>query len=365
MTTLSLIDEPFPDWEHEVQRAVARELTAVLADTAPRGCGVRLLVARGGDQPVFDSARIRTEAIPLKTSMLPILWQTGTTARPLDGEFAHALTPMIPLRGHGEDDGTQTSVTVPHALAWEAPGLLGTRQARLYRNFVRRAVKYADVIVTPTHATASVLQQHYGADLPVQVMPLAAPESYRRPDDAAERHRALELPERYIVTTATPTEHGRLDWLLDALRLDSTLPPLVVLDGCDPRLESEPPFEAPADLAGRVVVVRPRELADIGAVLSGAALLAQPQQLSGTCYLLLGALTSGVPVLHAGLSAYRELALDAGLAAEDPQTFSLELSRVLRDTDELAQLQVLAEDRSRAFSWQSTAWQLWELHANL
>ena len=118
MARLTLVAEPFPDWEASVQRAAARDLTDALALTAPRSCSVRYLAAADSALPPFGSARVFAEHLPLRTSMLPVLWQSRATARPLDGEFAHALTPMLPLRARTEDDGSQSTVTVPHTLAW-------------------------------------------------------------------------------------------------------------------------------------------------------------------------------------------------------------------------------------------------------
>ncbi|UOQ57679.1 mannosyltransferase [Leucobacter allii] len=374
MATLTLIADPFPDWEAEVQSAAARDLAQGIADTAPRSCSARFLVSRGLAAPEFSSPRIRTEQLPIRANMLPIMWQSGATARPLDGEFVHALTPLMPLRARGDDDGSQTSVTIPHSLAWEAPALLGSAQARLFRSFTKRAVKHADVIMTPTHATARVLQEHYGADLPVQVMQLAPPSEFLRPADDAERRAALGLPERYALTTAAPGEHGRLEWLFDALRADPALPPIVALEGVDPgpgvrERDKEPTAPAalsvPEELQGRVIVARPRELADIGAVLSGAVLLLQPQSFLGAGYTLLGALSAAVPVLHAGHPATDELVLDAGVSADGAGAFAAEFSRLFRDPEALARLAVLACDRSRGFSWRSAGWQLWEAHANL
>ncbi len=381
MATLTLIAEPFPDWEAAVQASAARDLARAVAETAPRSCSARFLLARGSEDPGFTSPLIRTEHLPLRANLLPLMWQSGTTARPLDGEFVHALTPMVPLRSRGEDDGSQTSVTIGHSIAWDAPALLGSSQARLYRAFVRRAVKLADVLLTPTHATANVLQRHYGADLPVQVFQLAPPSEFRRPGDAAERRAALGLPDHYALTTAMPNEHGRLSWILDALRADPSLPTVVVLDGADPgqlagnsakdshKNASEGPstVEAavPPELQGRVVVARPRDLIDIGAVLSGASLLLQPQNYTGTGYTVLGALDSAVPVLHAGHPATEELVLDAGISAGTAEAFAAEFSRLFRDPGSLSHLTVLACDRSRGFSWHGAAWQLWETHANL
>ena len=104
----------------------------------------------------------------------------------------------------------------------------------------------------------------------------------------------------------------------------------------------------------------------MGVVLSGATLLALPQEFIGTGYEVLGALDAGVPVLHSECPVASELALDAGSSADTPGSFAHELTRLTSGSDDdIASLQVLAEDRSRSFSWATTAWQLWELHAAL
>lgn len=388
MTTLTLIGEPFPDWEAPLQRAALEDLTTALAETAPRACSARLLIGRGSEQPAgLTNPRAQVAALPMTAAVLPVMWQSGTTARPLDGEFVHSLTPMMPLRGRAGDDGTQTSVTITHTLAWEAPTLLGATHARLYRAFVRRAIKHADVIVSPSYAVASVLQRRYGASIPIQVLPLAAPTALLRPSDDARRRANLGLPPRYFVTTASPSETGRLDWVFDALRTDPFGPHVVVLDGWDPAAapgngtkegkggkESKNQAEAsahsdtadavPEELRSRVTVVRTRDLADVGAVIAGAELLLQPQALADSGYLLHAALASGVPVLHADCAVAQEISLDAGVSAATSAEFSAEFARLSGD-GALSCLSVQASDRSRAFGWRNTAWQLWELHANL
>lgn len=369
MASLTLIAEPFPDWEAQVQQAAAQDLVKAIGETAPRSCSARLLIAKGSPEPDFTSAKIQVEQLPLRAGLLPLIWQSGTTARPLDGEFVHSLTPMLPLRTRGEDDGTQTSVTIPHSVAWDAPQLMGSAQARVYRSYVRRAVKLADVLITNTHATARALQRQYGEDIPVQVLQLAPPSAYLPGEDAADRRAELDLPAMYTLTTAMPGELGRLDWVFEALRLTPSLPRLVVLEGLDPqpavRDASEPAVRVPEDLQHRVTVVRARELADVGAILDGAALLAQPQAYTGTGYTLLAALATGVPVLHSGHEPTAEIVLDAGVEAPELDEFTAEFARLFRDIDELHTLSVLALDRSRGYSWQTAAWQLWETHANL
>lgn len=372
MTALTIIAEPFPDWEAPQHLAAARDLTIGVAETAPRACSARYIASRSSHIPEFSSPRIHAEHLPMSAKTLPLLWRSGSAARPLDGEFVHAITPFAPLRQHEEDDGSQTTITVSHGLAWEAPELLGASQARMYRSFVRRAAKYADVILATSHFVANLLQENYGGQLPVQVSQLAAPQEFLDPIDRVERAAALGLPAHYMVTTATPGELGRIEWIFDALRGNASLPPVVVLAGLDPVAPTRVSANAnagdsavPEDLTGRVLIVTPRDLSDVGATLAGASLLLQPQNYATSGYTVLGAITASVPVLHAGHLATTELTLDAGIIAETAGDFGAVLSRIMSDPAEHAHYTVLARDRSRSFSWQHTGWQLWETHANL
>lgn len=296
----------------------------------------------------------------MNTGSLPILWRNGATARPLDGEFVHSNTPMVPLRSRVEDDGSQASVYIPHTLAWNAPELMGASQAKSYRKFAKRAARLADVVLAPTHVVARELTHLLGIE--AQVLPLAAPREYLASDDSAGTRAELNLPSRYVATTALSGENGRLSWLLDAMEHDASLPPLVVLHlGAD---QLAPVRES---LQGRVGIIQVEDLREVGAVISGAQLLALPQRMLGAGFEVLGALASHVPVLHGDCEAAGELALDASVHADGEAEFAAALTRLTSEAgaDELARLRIFAEDRKRSFSWNITAWQLWELHANM
>lgn len=360
MAKLTLIGEPFPDFEARAHAAAMHALAEAVAETAPRGCSSRIIVARDTEPPTLESARASVEAVPVNTGALPMLWRRSFTARPLDGEFVHAGTPLVPLRARAEDDGSQTSVVIPHTLAWDAPELMGKATAKRYRSFVKRAFKLADVVLAPTHAVATRLAERFG--LAAQVLPLAAPREYLGSPASAATRAQLELPPRYVATTALPGENGRLGWLLDAMQANESLPPLVIVHlGEDPL----PPVREP--LRDRVTVVEIEDLNEVGAVLSGALLLALPQTAIGAGFEVLGALACRLPVLHAGCEATAELALDAGLGAAYEDVFVEALARLTSDdgADELERLRLFAEDRSESFSWYSTAWRLWELHASI
>ncbi|GAA1315570.1 mannosyltransferase [Leucobacter albus] len=375
MATLSLIAEPFPDWEAPLHFAAAEDLTNALAESAPKSCSARFLAARGTVPPEFRSPRIAVEQLPMGRNALPILWQSSTTARPLDGEMTHAISPMIPLRARPEDDGTQSTVSIQHALAWTAPDLLTPAQGRLTRAFMKRAARYADVIVASSHATASLMQEHYGHDLPVQVIAPVAPAALLASDDSAERRARLGLPARYVVTTANLDDYGRLQWVLDAYNADPSLPHLVILTGFDPvqhvkgsPLQTDIVGQLPSSARDRVTVVPAEDLADAGAIISGATMLLQPQSFATTGYTVVAALMSGVPVLHAGTPELEEHIVDAGVSETESAGFITALSRLFiassgDGTSELERLTVHAADRGRSFSWRAVAWQLWEMHA--
>lgn len=358
MTAITVIGDPFPDWQEPIQRHAITDLTRALANVAPRGCSVQFVQAKGTTAPDFNSPLITAVEIPLRVSRLPLLWQASATATPLDDSFVHSHTPLAPLRQRRPGDYTQNTVFVPHTLAWDAPELIGTGSARIYRRFVRRAAKYANVVFVPTHAVAEKLLSELEDPADVRVLPQAAPSCYT----AAVPTPLVTLPDAYIVTTATPGTAGRLEWLFTALEHSAALPELVILTGLGPE---NPALEIPASIRERVHII-PAETGDytvVSQVLRGAQVLAMPEQFVGVGYIGYAALAHGVPILHTGPNTLSEVVLDAGATAATEDEFISELHRICGTANQT--LRLLARDRARGYSWEQTAWQLWETHANL
>ena len=360
MSTLNVIGEFLENWEQPGLRAAARDLTQALAETAPRGCASALLIASNTNVPEIEHPRASVDIIPLHTTVLPFLWLGASAARPLDGEFVHSISPLVPLRKRTEDDGSQTSVTVLNTLAWDAPDALPKGQAKHIRQLVRRAVKHADVIITPTHAVAGRLYGIYGTDLQVQVVPLAPPSEYTGASDATARREALGLPDEYLLSHAYAGDVGRLEWIFRALEVNPALPPLVLIG---PGATAD--ISRWTVLGDRVMQVEVADLADAGAIVSGAAALVAPQQTAECLLAVHGALSAGVPVVHAGSTCIAEIVLDAGVETDSEESFAEALAQITSDESLHERLSVLAQDRARMFSWRATAWQLWEIHANL
>ncbi|MEB4615398.1 glycosyltransferase, partial [Leucobacter sp. M11] len=359
MATLTLIGEALPGSNALMTRCLIDELALAFAETAPRGCSVQTLLGRGSARSERQHPKLSSAHYTFPAGALPMLWQSGMAARGVGGDFQHAATPLAALRAPEDDQAQQRSVTIPHALAWQDPASLPTGVARLIRSFTRRAMKHADLVITPTHATAEALREVYGDRPEFRVIPFAPLSAPARGSLAAASE--LGLPERYLLTTARATENGRLAWVLDAMERGAAGDlPLVILEGeltgdgsgerASVRARSEEPAEAaPApDLvtagasaarvssprrgkrgssaipeherllsaspraAERTSVVRVGSHEELYAVIAGAAALVHPQRYLGTGMTVLTALGAGVPVLHSEDPAAGELVLDGG-----------------------------------------------------
>lgn len=404
MVALNLIAETFVDLEHAAHQAALRDLAAALARQAPRSCTVRVLTTAAVDPQDFVDPRLSSSTIPLPQSTLPYVWRSNYAAKPLDGEFVHAHTPLLPLRPRTErPEGTQNTVYVPHLAFLERHSPLTGAVAKQYRRFLKRAVKYADVLLAPNYDVANRLYSEFGAEN-VRVLACAAPSEFLQTKDSYRRRKELWLPAEYMVTTL-PCASDRLAWVIAAVQENHELPPLVVVEplsrtgvrlpgasaeaapqqdavtGADSGTDAPTPVNSAVDSAvaaadapqangttPRVIYVQPEQLSDYGAILSGASLLVLPQHEIASGYEVYGAIAAGVPIVHAELPAASEIAYDGGVIFNSQQTLAATLATLFDangKSAELARLEVLAKDRSRVYTWDATAQSLWQIHAEL
>ena len=162
MTTLRVIVDDVVSGGPGRLPGYARDLTRALLAVAPRGADIAGFV---GASPEGDYAVLR-ELLPglkilhksaLTRRQLAAAWQHGFTALPGSG-VVHAPSLFAPLRKHDriQSPGDQTVVTVHDAIAWTHPELLAPRVASWTRAMGRRAERYADAVVVPTHAVAAL-----------------------------------------------------------------------------------------------------------------------------------------------------------------------------------------------------------------
>ncbi|MDQ0725951.1 glycosyltransferase [Microbacterium sp. W4I20] len=338
------------------QAAAAVDLTIGLVATAPSGCTVEAIVPAGAEVPISGLTDVRTLALGRRE--LAGSWQLGI-APGVGGGLVHAPSLMAPLVRHDRlHDNDQTTVTLWDLRAWDAPELLPKGVVAWQRGMLRRAVKHADAVVVPTHAIGERLSELAKLGDRIRVIAGAAPRDFAVPDDADDRRVALSLPARYVVLTgseATLSEgfRGAVEAGIDAVVLDAR-------EGAEPRLAE---IASAAGLPERRAHVRGAlSPADRAAVLAGAAGFAATSAIAAWPWRAVEAMALGIPVIAVESGSHCDVIADGGvLVPEDG------LAEAVADAtgDASARLSVLADDRSRAFSWASAAERVWALHADL
>jgi glycosyltransferase involved in cell wall biosynthesis len=374
MTTLRVIlDEMSEDG------SVARyteELTREIIRTAPRGCYVEGFVS-ASTEPEYAHILERLPGLqelhksPLARRELRAAWQHGFTRLPGSG-MVHAPSPLAPLSRHDRlNDGDQVVVTFHDALAWTHPDSLSPRTVAWYKGMAKRAEKYADAIVAPSHAVADQLTEFAGFGDRIRVISGAPSSTLKVGPDASERATRLGLPDRYVLASGSLESRRGIDQLmLGMTRVDGGVQLLLVGPSADDPALAALISEATIP-ANRVLGLGRLTDDDLAVVISRAAVFAYPNLEEGFGMPMLEAFALGTPVVHSDAPALLELSAGAGIAVarDDEAGYSERLAdainSVLADADLAQRLKYEGLDRARMFSWRSAAESVWQLHADL
>jgi glycosyltransferase involved in cell wall biosynthesis len=354
----------------------SHELTRHLIATAPRNCDVEAVVPAHG---VEEDERLRArlpglagvDSLRLGPRELALAWQSGVRTS-VDG-MVHAPGLLAPLgkRKRGAEPG-QVAVTIHDAAAWTNPSVLAPSEVVWRKAMAKRAQRFADAVVVPTHAAAAQLNEILGFGGRLRVIGGAPPTTLRLPDDADARAARMRLPERYVAAVATLESRKRLRELIAAM----TLPPAESL----PLLIAGPDEyggERVTEVAmaaglpeGRVRPLGTLSGADMAVFLDRAGVLAYPSVGSGFGLPIVEAFRFGTPVVHADDAAQNEVAGGAGIAVETQadgyaERLAEAIGAVLTDSALAERLAIEGSDRARAFSWRDSAERVWQLHADL
>lgn len=355
------------------------ELTRELIRTTPKGCHVSGVVSSSpesdyeliemvlpGLDGLFKSVLARRE--------LERAWQHGFTRLPGSG-MVHATGLFAPLFKHDRVNnvGEQVVVTIHDVIPWTNPAALSARRLGWYRAMVKRARKYADAIVVPTHTVASQLAEIYDFGDRVRVIGGAVSSKLTLPVDPDARAERLELPERYILSVGTLQAHKGIAQLIQAMASteldDYTL--LIVGPEGSQGLDVAG-IAAEAGLAeGRVRALGFLADADLAVALDRAAVFAFPSLAEGFGLPVIEAFHFGTPVVHSDDPAVLEVSAGAGLAVarEPAETYAIRLAdtigSVLADAALAQRMGFAGRDRARSFSWTDSAEKVWQLHADL
>ncbi|AGW40696.1 mannosyltransferase [Leifsonia xyli subsp. cynodontis DSM 46306] len=363
-------------------RRYTEELTRQLIATAPPGCDVQAVVSNISDDKL-DEVRLLLPGVadvirlPLAHRELALAWQSGLPVGSLSG-MLHAPALLAPLRQHGQTDASeQIAVTIHDTLAWSHPETIGTARALWTKSMAKRARRFADAIVVPTHAVASRLADELDFGDRIRVIGGAPTTTVRLPADADERAARLELPETYALTLGSIMPRRGVAALIRAVARPEVhgIPLLIV----GPDRYGERSASGVAAAAGlpedRVRALGRLSDPDLAVVLDRATVFVYPSLAEGFGLPIVEAFTFGLPVIHSDDPALVEVAGGASLVVERPgrseddaaytDRLAEAIGRVHGEPDLRARLSVLASDRARAFSWRDSAERVWQLHADL
>ena len=366
MTTLRvIIDDIVAGGAGRLAR-YSEDLTRALIRTAPRGADVAGFVSAS---PEGDYALLR-ERLPglrelhksaLARRELAAAWQHGFTLLPGSG-MVHSTSLLAPLRRHDRSSGgnDQSVVTIHDLIAWTHPDLLPSRQVSWTKAMAKRAERYADAVVVPTHAVAEELAGILDLGDRIRVIGGAPASSLDVPFDAAARRARLELPTRYIVAVVEGDPRNGFADLATAAgssALDGTPVVLIAAAGDAALIDGSDRLTVLDDLGGD----------DRTAVLAGAALYVQPSVAAGFGAAMLDAMSLGLPIVATDVPALAETAADGAelVPSGDASALADVIAGVLGDAATADRLGVAAGDRAKAFTWRDAAEKVWQLHADL
>ena len=376
MTTLRvIIDEMLAHAPGNVD-TYTEELTRALIATAPRDCYVEAFVS-ASTEPEYELINERLPGLTMlhKSALagreVKAAWQHGFTRLPGHG-MVHAPSLLAPLSRHDRlNSADQIVVTVHDTVAWSHPELLPPRVVAWQRAMLKRATRFADGIVVPSHAVADQLGEIADLGDRVRVISGAASSRVITPVDADERASRLNLPSRYILAVGRLEPREGIEQLIRAMaHLRSDEPLLIVGSAVDDSALVAAATEAGLD-HGRVRGLGLLSDADLAVVMEKAAIFTYPNLEEGFGMPMLDAFSLGIPVVHSDAPALVELAAGAGIVVERgdgglyPERLARAIRSVLDDRQLAVRLAYSGSDRANAFSWRSSAEKVWQLHADL
>ena len=355
------------------------EFTRELIRTAPRGCHVSGIVSSSpeadyelietllpGLDGLFKSALARRE--------LELAWQHGFTRLPGSG-MVHATGLFAPLFRHDRVNtvGEQIAVTIHDVIPWTNPEALSTRRLGWYKAMAKRAYKYADAVVVPTHAVASQLSEIHDFGDRVRVIGGAVSSKLTLPVDPDARAERLDLPERFILSVGTLQPHKGIAQLIQAMAHPQLEGYTLLIAGPEGSQGLDVVgIAAEAGLAeDRVRALGYLADADLAVALDRASVFVFPSLAEGFGLPVIEAFNFGTPVVHSDDPAVLEVSAGAGLAVarEPAESYAERLAEaigtVLVDPALAERMGFAGRDRARTFSWTDSAEKVWQLHADL
>lgn len=367
MSRLTVVLDEVAEQSSTMVGRYSAEMTRGLIATAPEGFEVAGLSAK---IPVTREARanellpglaeLRQTAVPARE--LREAWLHSLTTIPVRG-LVHATSLMAPLVGEPAQ-GDQVTVTV-HGL--QSFSDRSERKQRWFDRALKRALVRADGIVVPSTAVAEDLSLLADVEGRVRVVhPAASPSLIAAA--ATPSARRLTLPDDYVVALTQPSGRRQAERLIETVASPEMPDVRVVVVGPvewdDARLAG---MAVEAGIpAGRLVMLGDLPDADLAVAYSRALAHLHVAEQDALGLSLLEAAALGTATVHPSTRSLDEIAGDASVPVEGgAHELAAALAGLLDDEAERTRLELHAQDRARAFTWEAAAAQVWQLHAEL
>jgi glycosyltransferase involved in cell wall biosynthesis len=338
-----------------------RRLVPELAEADP-GLDIALFHARFGPgrPPEAWTRRFWTDELPQGIRTLYPGWATvGRPRLPPSVEqrrLLHAPSPSaVPPKGPRQ----RLVVTVHDVAFLSNPEVFPPRWRLLFRLGLRRALRTADAIVTPSRFTADELIRLTSAERSrIHVTPLAP----ALPVNGAEVEPVLA---RYKIRSPYILYNGTLEPRKNVVRLVRAYRRIVrggahhalVLAGALGWRPDDLLREIRGAPPGRVVLTGHVPERDLDALFRGASAFVYPSLSEGFGLPVLDAMARGIPCVVSAASSLPEVAGDAAILVDPTSTPALAeaLRSVLEDEGLAARLAEAGSARAATYSWRRTA----------
>lgn len=377
MTTLSVIIDPMASSRSHGIGRYTEELTRELVRIAPAGCEVTGVVSSIDARQVSNLQMLLPGIAgihqnKLNRPALELSWRLGLGS--VKG-MVHSTSLLAPLQRHDRlnNESNQVVVTIHNAVPWTHPETLPRRLAGWQRAMTKRAHRFADSVVVPSHAVAAQLAEHFNFGDRLRVIGGAVSSKLQVPVDADARAARLKLPERYILSVGSLKPRKGMKELISSLaHADAVDLPLIIVGPDSWNGVSVASIAAEAGLPeGRVRTLGFLTDADLAVALDRAAVFVFPSLAEGFGLPVVEAFHFGTPVVHSDDPAVLEVAADAGITVElldaegYPGRLAAAIASVVNNSALAERLRFTGLDRASAFSWRDSAQKVWQLHADL
>jgi glycosyltransferase involved in cell wall biosynthesis len=343
-----------------------RELTAALRELDPM-LDLRLLLPPWDDPPGGEAPRgTLRERLRRDRRLRRAGWElvgVARAARVARPDLLHVPHFSAPVR-----PGVALVVTIHDVIPLVLPDYRASRAMRLHLAAIRRTVRSARRVLTPSRAAAADVARILGFPAErIRVTPEAAASDFRPPLElgaARDAVRRLGVTGRYVFNVGGLDARKNLPVLVEAFAIASARlgEPLQLVIAGAPHSGNPAVFPPLAPVLRRFGVenaaVLPGRIAEADklALYQAADIYVTPSLYEGFGLTALEAMACGVPTIAADRTSLPEVVEDGGLLVEpEPNAVAAAMVDVLSNPDRAAVLRARGLSRARCFTWRRTA----------